>query len=312
VSKIRLHKKILELVRSNNLEYTAPEIARNIANYGIWADGELIKNRLFWTLDEQVLDFQHWPKRKQGNFLEVKILHQDNFCLVVFKPKNVVVAPGAGHVKDNLLVYLESEGYLDLYLVHRLDKDTQGILLIAKGQNNLEFFQEQFKNRQVTKKYLAVVDNFVDKLWITSHYQARDRQNPLKQKLFWDNNEALNYDDKAKEANTIIKPLFTSKELDKTLVEVEIKTGRMHQIRIVCQALGFPLFDEKLYNSPSINPPKIITENQTLQKPKDLNRNELETLLSKIFVDNKYSLLANFLRFKLPNNQILEIQIASF
>ncbi|MFM5957723.1 MAG: pseudouridine synthase, partial [Dolichospermum sp.] len=116
--------------------------------------------------------------------------------------------------------------------------------MIAKNLQIQEFFQSQFKNREVTKKYLAIVDNSVDKLWTTTHFQTRSNSNPLKQELFCKQNS----EESLKIAKTKIKPLFYCKEKHQTLIEVQIYTGRMHQIRLICETLGFPLSCDKLYN----------------------------------------------------------------
>jgi 23S rRNA pseudouridine1911/1915/1917 synthase len=306
LSEIRLHKKIWDLVKLEDLEYTKPEIQRNIEKYGVLIDGKMVFKRLEWVAEWQDLDFEHWPKRESGNFENIKIIRETEDYLVVFKPSNLVVQPGNGHVKDNLMSWLENKyPNQEFFLVHRLDKDTQGLLLIAKNLKVQEFFQTQFKNREVAKKYLAIVDNSVDKLWTTTHFQTRSKSNPLKQELFWKQKN----DDSLKIAKTKIKPLFYCKEKNQTLVEVQIYTGRMHQIRLICEALAFPLSYDKLYHQIKTLPKNNNSIEEIQVKVNELSKSEFESLKSNIFGENDYCLLSNYLKLKSPTEGGLELSL---
>lgn len=305
--EIRLHKKIWDLVKQQELEYTKPEIQRNIEKYGVLVDNKMVFKRLEWVADFQEIDFEHWPKREVGNFENIKIIRETKDYLVVFKPTNLVVQPGNGHLKDNLITWLENKyPGQRFFLVHRLDKDTQGLLLIAKNLKVQEFFQSQFKNREVTKKYLAVVDNPVDKLWTTTHFQTRSNSNPLKQELFWKQNS----EESLKIAKTKIKPLFHCKEKNQTLVEVQIYTGRMHQIRLICEALGFPLSCDKLYNQIKRLPKNTDNIEAVQIQLKELSKSEFESLKLKVFGKTEYCLLSNYLQLKSATEGVLELSFA--
>lgn len=131
--------------------------------------------------------------------------------------------------------------------VHRLDKNTQGLILFAKGLVNLEKLQNEFRERRVVKKYLAVVDGIMDQNWFISNWQARDKNNAIIQKLFWNERSAKNYDQNAKSAVSIIIPKLFCEQKNQTLIQVQILTGRMHQIRLQCQNIGFPLVSDAIY-----------------------------------------------------------------
>ena len=127
--------------------------------------------------------------------------------------------------------------------VHRLDKDTSGILLVAKNDKALEFFQKQFKERKVEKKYLClVVGNLKNKEGEIKTLLGRSPKDRRKQKVFLPQEPgALG----KREAITKYKVLERFKNYD--LIEVEPKTGRKHQIRAHFSYLGHPIAGDKMY-----------------------------------------------------------------
>ena len=156
--------------------------------------------------------------------------------------------------------------------VHRLDKDTSGILLVAKNDKALEFFQKQFKERKVEKKYLClVVGNLKNKEGEIKTLLGRSPKDRRKQKVFLPQEPgALG----KREAITKYKVLERFKNYD--LIEVEPKTGRKHQIRAHFSYLGHPIAGDKLYGF----------KNQPC--PEGLNRQFLH---------------ASYLKIKLPDGQ---------
>jgi 23S rRNA-/tRNA-specific pseudouridylate synthase len=297
MSKIRLHKYLKDLVQETGLEFTAPEIQRNIETYGAQIDGEMIFKRLEWVIPSQEVSIDHWPEREKGNFEEVEVLERNDDFMVVFKPYNVVVQPGAGHQNNNLQSWLQTQ-FTDQYWlpVHRLDKNTQGILLFANGEQNQKFFQNQFRNRSVKKRYLALVDNIVDNLWNVRANQIRAERNLLRQRIVLD----LEEHPEAREARSTFKPLVVSLETRQTLVEVEIFTGRMHQIRLHAEAIGFPLSNDQVYHGAVLSSQQLDTVAQevfSFQKPQSLDKQRFRALTKQVFKDQEYGLLSNCLEF---------------
>ena len=169
------------------------------------------------------------------------------------------------------------------FAAHRLDKDTQGLILFAKGTDNLGILQSEFRKRLVVKKYLAIVDGIVEQNFHVNNWQIRDSRNPVCQKFFWKEKEAREYDPMVKNAQSIIIPQAICFETGQTLIQVQILTGRMHQIRLQCQNLGFPLSSDPIYAT------KVGLE-ENFQNPKSLlnspylfpkNEAEAETLTTK-------------------------------
>jgi 23S rRNA pseudouridine1911/1915/1917 synthase len=303
--------------QDSNWDYTNPEIHRNIEKYGVWVDGVETKNRLEWIFPGQTVDFD-WPKRATSDFSKLKIIWENEHLLALFKPKGVVVQPGAGHQKNNLTTWLienipgQSKFDLNQYpgagLVHRLDKDTQGLLLIAKTEADLKFLQNQFRERKVEKKYLAVVKGLVKKSFAITNWQARDQKRPTRFKFFWLESEALSYDPRAKQSQSVMKPLVICPELNLSLIEIQIFTGRMHQIRLQCEALGFPLQNDQVYNQSKLNPPTDAHLRINLVEPVAFSLDQFKSICYQIFEDLDYSLLSNYIKFQNVDSMALQLQ----
>ena len=326
--KIRLHKYLRDyLHEQGNYDYSNPEIARNIGEYGVWLDGVYTQNRLEWVLPGQEIKLD-WPLRTHGDFSQVRVLQETDTYLLLYKPPGVVVQPGAGHEQDNLATWLleyypgqaefASEQYPTRGLVHRLDKLTQGLLLVAKDEATLRFFQDQFRAREVEKKYLAIVSGVWTEQVEIKNYQARSQTNPTKNKLFWSATEALEYDLKARFAHSFFRPLFVSREAKRTLVEVKIMTGRMHQIRLQAQALGHALVGDSKYSQMQVSIPKksirLDTEfSEGLRRQEALEIHHIDTqefrqLQESIFGSSQFCLLSNYLSLQAPGGQPLRVQ----
>ncbi len=185
---------------------------------------------------------------------EIKIIYEDEDLLVVDKPAGIVVfKEGKHNLQQEFLIdillerhpYLQKVGSFPRWgIVHRLDKETSGILLVAKNNEALFFLQKQFQEKKIEKKYLALVfGRLKRKEGIIKTLIGRSPQNRKKQKVF------LPYEPGAegkREAISYYKVLKNFKNYD--LVEVKIKTGRRHQIRVHLAYLGHPIVGDKLYS----------------------------------------------------------------
>jgi 23S rRNA pseudouridine1911/1915/1917 synthase len=349
--KTRLYKYLIQYFRSiNELGYTVPEIKRNIESCGVLVNGKLTHKQLEWVWDDSRIEIPNWPKRVLGDLTLIKIIYEDQYCIVINKPYGLVVEPGSGHVLDNVVTWL-LDNYPEQYfasryktadltklfakydivtksmenasgvftlpatgMVHRIDKNTQGLLLIAKDLDSYVYFQKQFRQHTVTKKYLAVVQGIIEHNYIVNNFQSRDYGNPIRNRLFWLEKDALYYSPDTRNARSIIKPLLNCVESNQSLIEVQIMTGRMHQIRLQCEALGFPLVGDNVYKS-----------NSTIQYDFDLNLEnkkflgldpvgncnleEFEATKKEIFSDYKYCLLSNQLSIELPSGERLQLRV---
>jgi 23S rRNA pseudouridine1911/1915/1917 synthase len=194
--------------------------------------------------------------------MKIKIIYEDNDLLVINKPAGIIVftavpegEPRQGrkeNVKEKTVIDLLLEEYPDLKkagspprygIAHRLDKDTSGILLVAKNNKTLEFLQKQFKKREVIKKYLAlVVGNLKTEQGVIETLIGRSPKDRKKQKVYLPYEPA---DEGKRTAITEYKVLEKFK--DYNLLEVYPKTGRKHQIRTHLAYLGHPIAGDKMY-----------------------------------------------------------------
>lgn len=156
--------------------------------------------------------------------MEFKIIYEDEDLLVIDKP--------AGLNSDDF----EKR-------IHRLDKDTSGVLLIAKNDKSLEFFQKQFQERKVEKKYIVLATGHLKNSEGTiKTFLGRSPNDKRKQKVFLPQDPGAA--DK-REAETQYRVLQEFK--DYTMIEAVPKTGRKHQIRVHMAYLGHPIVGDKLY-----------------------------------------------------------------
>lgn len=176
--------------------------------------------------------------------LQLHIVYEDDDVAVVYKPKGMVVHPAPGHLSDTLVNGLlhqvsplsDLNGELRPGIVHRIDKDTSGLLMIAKTNMAHENLVQQLVDKTVTRKYKALVHGRIahDKGTIDAPI-ARDTRDRQKQAVV----------DNGKHAVTHFNVLERFEEY--TLVECQLETGRTHQIRVHMNYIGFPLVGDPKY-----------------------------------------------------------------
>lgn len=191
--------------------------------------------------------------------MNLKIIYEDENILVVDKPASIVVFPEGSTKEKTLIDYLlekspvlKNVGKSPRYgIVHRLDKETSGILLVAKNNESLRFLQKEFKESKVLKKYLLlVVGDLKPNKGKIETLIGRSPKNRKKQKAF----SLTSPEAKRKglrKAITEYKVLERFSTRDRkyyTLIEVNPKTGRKHQIRCHFSSLGYPAAGDKLYS----------------------------------------------------------------
>lgn len=172
-----------------------------------------------------------------------KVVYEDDFLLVFNKPAGLVVPLDFHHPASTLADYLH-EAYPQAEIVHRLDKDTSGVILVAKDQKTAEILRKQFQERQIKKEYLALVTG-----------KLEPEQGIIKAPLSRSLRDRQKIDVSASlKAKAAITKYQVKSHLGKfTLAKVEILTGRTHQIRVHFGAIGFPVAGDKTYGNKKIN-----------------------------------------------------------
>jgi len=188
------------------------------------------------------------PVELEPASINLDIIYEDADILVLNKAPGIPVHPGAGHVKDTivnaLLYYLEERGGLSTIggekrpgIVHRLDKDTSGVLVIAKNNPAHEYISRQFALREVQKLYEAVVKGvLIPREGTISKPIVR---HPYNRKKF-------TISETGKEAITDYRVIDS--KIDTSWVEFIPKTGRTHQIRVHASSIGHPIIGDPIYS----------------------------------------------------------------
>jgi len=180
-----------------------------------------------------------------GISLEKYILFENQRCLVINKPSGMAVHGGSG-VSYGVIEALRAERpeapYLEL--AHRLDRETSGCLVLAKRRSFLRAFHEQLRSGQVVKHYLALVAG----VWKGG---KRTVDVALRKNQLRGGERMVRVDPDGKQAVSIFSPVSCYENA--TLVEVELKTGRTHQIRVHGQHIGYPLAGDEKYGDPVFN-----------------------------------------------------------
>lgn len=190
-------------------------------------------------------DAQRQPARTVLDMVESGILYEDDRLLVLDKPSGLAVHGGSGiHYGAIEAIRILRPKAKRLELVHRLDRDTSGCLLISKRGSSLHSLHEQFRDNRVQKIYLALVKG---------HWKGGKQviNAPLKKNIRQSGERMVVVDDQGKESISIFTPVAVSKEA--SLMRVELKTGRTHQIRVHAQHVGYPLAGDEKYGDENFN-----------------------------------------------------------
>ncbi|GMO64538.1 MAG: RluA family pseudouridine synthase [Endomicrobiia bacterium] len=177
--------------------------------------------------------------------IRLNIIYEDTDIIVINKPAGIVVHPACGHFSGTLLNALAGYYYkknYKPYLVHRLDKDTSGVIIFAKNEKAKTDISKQFQNRNVKKiYYVAVKGTIIENRGKIEAPLGRSKQN---RKLMTVNSLAR------KIAITEFKTILRNDGY--TLLEVRIITGRTHQIRSHMKYINHPVVGDKQYGGPKI------------------------------------------------------------
>ena len=224
--------KIQKLIDSNNIKVNGKDIKNS---YIVRVDDEIIVNDIIEN--NEIL-----PEK-----MDLDIAYEDEYLLVVNKPSGMVVHPSLGHYTNTLvngLMYYTSlsNDKIRPGIVHRIDKDTSGLLLVAKNDDVHLYLSEEIKKRKVNRKYIALVHGVIKN-------DSGTIDAPIGRDLF-DRKKMAVTDINSKDAITHFKVLDRYK--DSTLIECVLETGRTHQIRVHMNYIGYPIVNDPLYGRKKI------------------------------------------------------------
>ena len=269
---LRIDKYLMNFVENA----TRTKIQAAAKNGSIEVNGNIVKsNYRVKPLDEIKVKFEYPPHENLlvAENIALDIFYEDDDLVVINKPAGMVVHPGHGNYSGTLingLIYhfenLPKNSSNRPGLVHRLDKDTSGLLVVAKNDNSMVHLSNQFANKISKREYIAMVwGNIKDDSGKIDNYIGRNPKNRLQ-------NIVLDEDSTVVGKRAITNYEVISRMNYVSLVKCTLKTGRTHQIRVHMKHIGHTLFNDERYGG------NMILKGTTFTKYKQ-------------FVDNCFKLL---------------------
>ncbi|EXU60527.1 RluA family pseudouridine synthase [Mycoplasma mycoides] len=245
---LRLDKLLVELLTS--YDYSRSYIQKLIKEECISVNNQIITNNNFVvkpnseitiTIKDPILD----PNLVKNDEIDLDIIYQDDDLLVINKQNNITVHPSLNNTNNTIVnallasdVELSSiNGELRPGIVHRIDKQTTGLLIVAKNDKTHKLLSEMFKNHQIYKEYLAIVTGVIkpNKGLIDAPI-GRSQIDRKKMSVTAKN---------SKQAITTFE--VVERFLKNTLVKCQIQTGRTHQIRVHFNYINHPVLNDPVY-----------------------------------------------------------------
>ena len=244
-ANMRIDKAIGSL--DNNLSRVA--IQRMIDEGNISVNGKNTKASYKTKINDEITIKKEEPKKIDiiAQDIPIEILYEDNDIIAVNKPKGMVVHPANGNPDGTLVNAIMNlcadtlsgiGGEIRPGIIHRLDKDTSGVLIVAKNDIAHINISDQIKNRETKKIYIALVRGVIKENEATINMPiGRSKKDRKKMAVTKDGREAITH-------------FNVLKRYDKfTLVEIKIDTGRTHQIRVHMAEIGYPVVGDYIYSN---------------------------------------------------------------
>ena len=241
--RIRIDKYLI-----NNTDMSRNKIQKLINDGKIRVNGGLVKASYLVNINDKIEIDEDTSEEINVEPEEMKldIVYEDNYLLVVNKPSGMVVHPGNGnyhHTLVNGLMYYcnnnlsKVNGYIRPGIVHRIDADTSGLLLVAKNDMVHNDLAKQIQEKSVDRKYIALVQGVIKEDSATIDAPIGRSVNDRKKMCVTSEN--------SKDAITHIKVLERYKTA--TLIECKLETGRTHQIRVHMNYINHPVVNDPVY-----------------------------------------------------------------
>lgn len=237
----------IDVFLSENLEnMSRSHIQKLIFQRDIFVNDKEVKSNYKLKAGDNIKVVIHEPVKLDliAEDIDIEILYEDEDLAVVNKPQGMVVHPAAGNYTGTLVNALLGKcslssinGVIRPGIVHRIDKDTSGILVIAKNDNSHKLLAEQIKNHSVKRVYIALVEGILKNdqgtinMPIGRHPVERKKMAVVKRN--------------GRDAVTHYRVLERYRE--NTLIEARLETGRTHQIRVHMAYIGHPLVGDPVY-----------------------------------------------------------------
>ncbi len=237
-------------------DFSRNEIQNIIKEGNVFVDDKIVKSNYKLSVGEKIeFEYEFSSIDLIPQKVEFEVVFEDDYIIVINKPKGLVVHPGVGNpdmtLVNGLLYKFDklSDDEVRPGIVHRIDKDTTGLLIVAKTNKVHTILAEMIKNREVKREYIALVHgNISHKTGTVDAPIGRDKND--RQKMCVTENNS-------KHAITHFEVL--DKVLDFTLIKCQLDTGRTHQIRVHLKYINHPIVGDLVYGRK-----KTIGEGQLL------------------------------------------------
>lgn len=246
VAEEQKSERIDKFVAEINSEWSRSQVQQWIKDAVVTVNGKSVKGNYKVKGNDEITVTIPEPEELdiQPEDMNLEVYYEDADVLVVNKPRGMVVHPAPGHTKGTLvngLMYHCTDlsginGVMRPGIVHRIDKDTSGLLMVAKNDMAHESLVNQLVAKTVTRRYKAIVHGVIphDKGIIDAPI-GRDKKE----------RQSMTVDENGKNAVTHFQVLERFKDF--TLVECRLETGRTHQIRVHMKYIGYPLAGDPKY-----------------------------------------------------------------
>lgn len=228
-------------------DFSRSKIKEFIVQGLVFVDGEKVKPKFEIHANQEIIsNFEKTLESgTRAEKIPIKIVYEDKDLLIINKPAGMVVHPACGHKSGTLVNALlyhvkhlsKMSGDIRSGIVHRLDKNTSGLMIVAKNDETHDALAKRFKSRQIEKTYWVFVKGVVDH--DEMHCDAPVGRSPHNRRIVMIRTQD------GKESETFFKVL--KRFSNETLLEAKPRTGRMHQIRVHLKHLGYPVMGDKEY-----------------------------------------------------------------
>lgn len=243
------NERLDSYISKSNLDLSRSMVQKLIKENRVFVNGKNEKESYKIKVNDNITIQIEEPKssKLEAQDIPLNIIYEDNDIIVINKPKGMVVHPGNGNPDNTLVnaVLAHCKGSLSGIggeirpgIVHRIDKDTSGLIIVAKNDKSHINLSEQIKNHEVTKIYTALVKGNISEDEATIDMPiGRDKKDRKKMSVTRDGKEAVSHIKVVKRYGNY------------TLIRVKIDTGRTHQIRVHMAKIGHPVVGDEVYSS---------------------------------------------------------------
>lgn len=238
----------LDKYMADHLNISRELVIKTIKDGGILVNDQLVKPS-YQLAEKDVIIVNEIKEAEKmtakAQAIDLDIVYEDDYLLIINKPSGMVVHPAAGHSQNTLVNGLVNYakqlsnlgGEFRPGIIHRLDKDTSGLLMVAKDNNTHQIMQKMLQKRYVKRSYIALVHGIIEPESGTIKAPInRDPKVRTKQAVVAGGKEAITHFQ------------VISRGIDTTLIKCDLETGRTHQIRVHLSYINHPIVGDPVYS----------------------------------------------------------------